>query len=278
MPARNAEPAQSILRDLSARSPVDAPVALVVAHPDDETIGLGPMLKLLRGAHAIHLTDGARRDLRSLHAAGFRSSADYAQARAVELARALDLAGIPRERRHAFPIGDQQAFRHLPCIAAALAAFFQAQAIEAVFTHPYEGGHLDHDACACAVDLACKRMEHRGLRPPAVVEMAFYHESEHGLVTQRFMEEGEADVRIDFNQAESMVRDEMLAAHASQTAILGLFREPLARLRPAPDYDFRRPPNRGHIFYQRFIEVVTPADWLAAVHAAHGWLHGPQAP
>ena len=269
--------AHTIMRDLKARSPVDAPVALVVAHPDDETIGLGPLLKLLRGAHAIHLTDGARRDLRSLHAAGFRSSADHAQARAVELARALDLAEIPPQRRHAFPIGDQQAFRHLPCIAAALGAFFQTQAIEAVFTHPYEGGHLDHDACACAVSLACQRMEHRGLRPPVVIEMAFYHESEHGLVTQRFMEEGDGDALIAFNQAESLVRDEMLAAHASQTAILGLFREPLARLRCAPDYDFRRPPNRGHIFYHRFIEDVTPADWLEAVHAAHGWLHGPHA-
>jgi LmbE family N-acetylglucosaminyl deacetylase len=266
--------AQAIMRDLKARGLVDAPVALVVAHPDDETIGLGPLLKLLRGAHAIHLTNGARRDLRGVHAAGYLSRLDLAQARAVELARALDLAEIPRERRHAFPIGDQQAFRHLPCIAAALGAYFQTRAIEAVFTHPYEGGHLDHDACACAVALACKRMEHRGLRPPVVMEMAFYHESEHGLVTQRFMEESDGDVLIAFNQTESLVRDEMLAAHASQTAILGLFREPLTRLRLAPDYDFRRPPNRGHIFYHRFIENVTPADWLEAVQAADGWLHG----
>ncbi len=271
MPLSAAGIASEIMRSLSARQTVDAPVALVVAHPDDETIGLGPLLKLLRGAHAIHLTDGARRDLRGFHAAGFRTSADYAKARAVELARALDLAHVPPERRHSFPIGDQQAFRHLPTIVAALDAYFQAQDIAAVFTHPYEGGHLDHDACACAVSLACLRMERRGLRPPAVMEMAFYHESEHGLVTQRFCEESEADVAIAFDQAESLARDEMLGAHASQTAILSLFREPLARLRPAPVYDFRRPPNRGHIFYHRFIEDVTPADWLEAAHAAHMW-------
>ena len=278
MPARIAEPAQAILRDLSARSPVDAPVALVVAHPDDETIGLGPLLKLLRGAHAIHLTDGAPRDLRCVQAAGFRSSADYAKARARELARVLDLAHVPAGRRHTFAIGDQQAFRHLPTIVAALSALFKSEGVKAVFTHPYEGGHLDHDACACAVALACKRMEQGGVRPPVVMEMAFYHESEHGLVTQRFSQESEAEVVIPFDQDEALIREEMLAAHASQTAILGLFREHLVRLRPAPPYDFRRLPNHGHIFYHRFIDDVTPADWIEAVHAAHAWVDSPQAP
>ena len=265
-----------ILRDLCARKSVDASVALVVAHPDDETIGLGPLLKLLRGAHALHLTDGARRDLRGVHAAGFRSTAEHAKARAVELARVLDLVNIRPDRRHSFPIGDQEAFRHMPAIAAALSAYFETHKVEAVFTHPYEGGHLDHDACACVVAMACARMEHRGLHPPVVMEMAFYYESEHGLVTQRFAEEGDDDFEIAFNQSEALIRDQMLAAHASQAAILGLFREPVARLRPAPHYDFRRPPNRGHIFYQRFIEDVSPADWLKAAHAAHGWLHDPQ--
>ena len=179
--------AQSILRDLSARRAVDAPVALVVAHPDDETIGLGPLLKLLRGAHAIHVTDGAPRDLRCVQAAGFRSSADYARARARELARVLDLAPVPAARRHTFAIGDQEAFRHLPTIVAALTALFKSEGVKAVFTHPYEGGHLDHDACACAVALACKHMEQGGLKAPVVMEMAFYHESEHGLVTQRWV-------------------------------------------------------------------------------------------
>ena len=278
MPARNAEPAPSILRDLSARSPVDAPIALVVAHPDDETIGLGPLLKLLRGAHAIHLTDGAPRDLRCVQAAGFRSSADYATARARELARVLDLTHVPAARRHTFAIGDQEAFRHLPTIVAALSALFKTEGIKAVFTHPYEGGHLDHDACACAVALACKHLEQAGVKAPVVMEMAFYHESEHGLVTQRFCQESEGEIVIPFHQDEALVRAEMLAAHASQTAILGLFREDLARLRPAPTYDFRRLPNHGHIFYHRFIDDVTPADWIEAVHAAQAWVDSPQAP
>lgn len=266
------------MRDLCARRSLDAPVALVVAHPDDETIGLGPLLKLLRGAHAIHLTDGAPRDLRCVQAAGFRSSADYAMARARELARVLDLTHVPAARRHTFAIGDQEAFRHLPTIVAALSALFKTEGIKAVFTHPYEGGHLDHDACACAVALACKHLEQAGVKAPVVMEMAFYHESEHGLVTQRFCQESEGEIVIPFHQDEALVRAEMLAAHASQTAILGLFREDLVRLRPAPTYDFRRLPNHGHIFYHRFIDDVTPADWIEAVHAAQAWVDSPQAP
>jgi hypothetical protein len=273
-----AGPAHCIMRDLSARCLVDAPVALVVAHPDDETIGLGPLLKLLSRAHAIHVTDGAPRDLRCVHAAGFSSSAEYARARGRELARALDLAQVPVGRRHTFAIGDQQAFRHLPTIVAALCALFKSEGVKVVFTHPYEGGHLDHDACACAVALACKRMERCGMKAPVVIEMAFYHESEHGLVTQRFSQESDADVVIRFDQEEALIRDEMLGAHASQAAILGLFREHLARLRPAPLYDFRRLPNHGHIFYHRFIDDVTPADWIEAVHAAHAWVDSAQAP
>ena len=116
------------------------------------------------------------------------------------------------------------------------------------------------------------------MKAPVVMEMAFYHESEHGLVTQRFSQESEAEVVIAFDQDEALIREEMLAAHASQTAILGLFREHLVRLRPAPSYDFRRLPNHGHIFYHRFIEDVTPADWIEAVHAAQAWVDSPQAP
>jgi hypothetical protein len=50
MPASTASAAHVIIRHLGARCIVEPPVALVVAHPDDETIGLGPLLKLLRCA------------------------------------------------------------------------------------------------------------------------------------------------------------------------------------------------------------------------------------
>ena len=62
---------------------------LVVAHPDDETIGLGGHLRLLPNARIVHVTDGAPRDLRDARAYGFDGWEDYAQARRRELEAAM---------------------------------------------------------------------------------------------------------------------------------------------------------------------------------------------
>jgi hypothetical protein len=73
-------------------------VAIVVAHPDDETIGCGALLSRLNGCTVILVTDGAPRNLMDAQAHGFTSTADYAAWRAVErfrLAPPYDFAELP---------------------------------------------------------------------------------------------------------------------------------------------------------------------------------------
>src|ERR671919_662030 len=72
--------------------------AVVVAHPDDETIGCGALLRRLSGVSVVLVTDGAPRNLADAHAYGFAAAEDYAAARSSELAAALEIAGVSSEQ------------------------------------------------------------------------------------------------------------------------------------------------------------------------------------
>ena len=63
--------AAGFLACLRRRTPIGEPVAIVVAHPDDETIAAGASLPLLRTLTLVHVTDGAPARLQDARAAGF---------------------------------------------------------------------------------------------------------------------------------------------------------------------------------------------------------------
>jgi hypothetical protein len=67
------------LAEARPKIPLDR-IAIVVAHPDDETMGCGAQIARLIGATIIIVTDGAPHDLVDARNYGFENSADYALA------------------------------------------------------------------------------------------------------------------------------------------------------------------------------------------------------
>jgi hypothetical protein len=69
--------AAEILEILAERRTVEPRVMIVVAHPDDETIGMGAQLCGFHDALLLQVTDGAPRDGRDAAAHGFANIAEW---------------------------------------------------------------------------------------------------------------------------------------------------------------------------------------------------------
>ncbi len=244
--------AADLLRRLAAREPVDDAVALVAAHPDDETIGAGAVLPLFRRLLLVHVTDGAPRDGADAAAHGFADLASYAAARRAELAAALQVAGIAPVRAE-LGAPDQAASDAMLPLTRALRALLRRHAITAVLTHPYEGGHPDHDAAAFVTAQAAAGLTQ--------IEFASYHaDAGGGMIVGGFLP-GPQPTILALAPAEQARKHAMLDCFTSQRATLAAFGALSESFRPAPAYDFTQPPHAGLLHYERHPWGMTGARW-----------------
>ncbi len=252
-----------ILDALRRRRRVSGRVALVAAHPDDETIGAGASLHLFENLLLVHVTDGAPRNLADARAAGFVDAQGYARARRAELLSALQ-AGRADPTLVELHAPDQGASACMAELSLALAALFSRHATQAVLTHPYEGGHPDHDATACAVHRAARRSS------PAlsIVEFASYHaDGQGGIATGGFLPNGSAATAVALTPAEQAAKRRMLGCFATQRATLAPFGVAQEAFRAAPEYDFSQPPHPGALHYERYDWGMTGEAWRALAAA-----------
>jgi N-acetylglucosamine malate deacetylase 2 len=244
-------------------------VAIVAAHPDDEVIGAGGQLSRLKALTLLHVTDGAPRSMRNAAVGGFVTRRAYARARRGELEQALSLAGIAPEQTDRIGIADQEAAFHLAELSLMLAERLDRIRPDIVITHPYEGGHPDHDSTAFAVHSTCDLLKRRGRVPPAIVEMASYHIRDGTIAALEFLPNGDRDiVLLPLTDAQQCLKRRMIACFASQAAMLAQFPPDREPFRPAPTYDFRRPPHAGRLFYELFDWGMTGARWRALAETA----------
>jgi LmbE family N-acetylglucosaminyl deacetylase len=251
--------AWSILRELIAQGERRFPALralLVAAHPDDETIGAGALLARLPRCEVLYLTDGAPRDLRWAPAVDPRAGGsrdEYGRARRREAARALSLVGLSEHSLAMLSAVDQEAAFHLPDLARELASRFHRFAPDLVVTHPYEGGHPDHDAAAFAVHAAAEVLRRRGLPVPAIVEMTSYHARDGSLVAGEFLPVPGADgtATLVLSDKERALKSRMLLCFETQRQTLAQF-PPSGResFRLAPVYRFTEPPHPGPLLYE----------------------------
>ena len=257
-------------------------VLVVAAHPDDETIGMGARLAQVGpGVTVLHVTTGSPADGRDARAQGFAKPILYEEARRAELEAAMSLAGVQAGQLLTLRRPDQRASFDLAGIVHALVEFVSDARPDVVVTHPYEGGHPDHDATAFAVAAACQLLR-PGLpapggkppgrsghnRAPAHLEFTSYHNGPAGLAPAAFLPSDRPVRTLSLTPAECDLKRRMLACFATQRDTLQYFPVAVERFRVAPAYDFAKPPHAGTLFYEQFDWGLTGVQFRECAAAA----------
>jgi LmbE family N-acetylglucosaminyl deacetylase len=188
-----------------------------------------------------------------------------------ELELALEAADLKDVKRISLQIPDQEASLHLAYLIRELHRLETIYRPEVVFTHPYEGGHPDHDACAFATQRAVAPARATGHDSPALIEATFYHLRPKGMRTGCFLPPRGTTEEISWplSPRERKHKQELLTCFASQQNMLRHFTPKVERFRIAPQYAFHEPPHAGPVLYdhyawgmsaQRFCELARAAD------------------
>lgn len=243
--------------------------AVIAAHPDDESVGASSRLPRLAEGRLLYVTDGAPRTMHDARVHGFSSREQYAAARRAELYSALRLAGIGAEQVEFLGAVDQEASLSLGALTRAIAVFLEQLRPEIVVTHPYEGGHPDHDATAFAVHSACRPLLERGTAAPLIVEMTSYHDGNGRLRAGCFLPgAGDCGIMIQLSAGERALQQRLFDCYCTQRKMLAQFPRDAECFRVAPQYDFTRPPHPGTLFYERFDWGMTGPRWRELAAAA----------
>jgi LmbE family N-acetylglucosaminyl deacetylase len=235
---------------------------VIVAHPDDEAIGAGGLLAGIRDAVVAHVTDGAPPDDRYAQSKGFQTREEYARARRREVVNALGHAGITPDRCRGLGYVDGEASLRLLELVFDIARLIEEVRPEIVLTHPYEGGHSDHDATAFAVQLACGVLRRDKAPTPIVLELTSYHNVSGTRRVFDFLPFlGSEQRTIRLTESEKALKKRMYDEFPSQAQVLERFPISIERFRPAPRYLFTQAPHEGQLDYERFCTMITGAEW-----------------
>jgi LmbE family N-acetylglucosaminyl deacetylase len=237
-------------------------VLVLAAHPDDETIGASLLLSRFPQSTVAFLTDGAPRDT-SLWSTGANGSrADYARTRKQEALRALHYAGVSAQGIVWLQAVDQEAAFEMSVLAHQFANLLAEMRPAVVVTHPYEGGHPDHDCAAVVarIAIATSLLDHKSR--PVLLEMTSYHAQEGRCVTGEFLRPGSSpEIGLEFSRSDRDRKRNMMDAYASQRLVLEHFPIDQERLRLAPEYDFSEPPHEGKLWYECMGWPMTGGRW-----------------
>lgn len=191
-----------VLDAIRRPAPVHQRTLVLVAHPDDEVLGLSVLLSRFTDLTLVHATDGA--------AGGDRDE------RLDELDAALAALGVNVQRHVQLDLPDGRLAANLAQFIDRLSPIWDNH--EMIVTHAYEGGHPDHDCCAVAVNTL-----RRSVSDKPALAFPIYALGPEGVVKNRFVREPAQAIDFALTETERDEKRQALAEFVSQEHVVGTF-------------------------------------------------------
>lgn len=234
-----------VLDAVSERAPIAQTALVLVAHPDDEVLGLSVLLSRFTDLTLIHATDGA--------AGGDRNE------RLGELDAALTALGVNLQRHVLFDLPDGQLTANLAQLIDRLSAIWDDY--EVIVTHAYEGGHPDHDCCAVAVNTL-----RRAVSDKPTLAFPIYARGPDGVAKNRFVRKPAHAIDIVLTATERDEKRRALAEFVSQAHVVAAFAVTSEAIGSADVFDPSIVRNADDVLFSRGDQSVCDA-WHDAVMA-----------
>jgi LmbE family N-acetylglucosaminyl deacetylase len=235
---------------------------IFVAHADDETLACGGLLQRLPASLVVFATDGAPVGYGLERKYG--SMKNFAELRIQEASRAL--GHIPCSeykwlaRRDGSHFNDGHLFEELPEAATCLHAIAKSFSPDAILSHTYEGGHLDHEACSflamhVGMVLSLRRFEFPMYWIDAQGKVVLQQFRDRSAVVEAGGSKGALDDVMEWQLSEPEIqcKKRMMAEYRTQSGTVSTFTPDTERMRAAATTSdsFSIPQCRDYLYQNR---------------------------
>jgi N-acetylglucosamine malate deacetylase 2 len=228
---------------------------IFAAHPDDETLACGGLLQRVPAAMVVFATDGTpagfglERRYPSLQA--YRDLRFQEAARALSHVPSASCKWITRTDDSYFE--DMHVYEELPEAATSLRAIAREFFPDAIVSHTYEGGHIDHDACSFLAMHAAEVLSLRRFEFPM-----YWLDRSGEAVLQVFREEkpdaaAREAMEWQLSEAEIACKKKMMEEYRTQKGTVSTFSPGIERFRPATNdrLSFTIPQCRDYMYQNK---------------------------
>lgn len=256
----------SILNTFLDKNNRNLPFTIIfAAHPDDEIIGIASCLTRFAKILVVYITDGVPRDISFTQYAGFTTQDEYCRARYTETICALEKVNFHKENALWLHYFDQEVHTRIIDLMEEVKKIIIDYEPRIVITHPYEGGHPDHDTVALCVSVISKRINR--IQPSfSHLEFTSYNNylgipNFQTFIPYRYYPE----ITMNLTDEEQLIKNQQLNCHKSQAKMLQNFHTKFEKMRFAPDYNFYNPPHSGTLFYETLGWNITKEQWRKVI-------------